>query len=63
MYTILWGYRVKDEPVPRNPDDPVWQGLEKMRRDRLEARRKADETGEPYKDPYEDLLRRNFGLS
>lgn len=49
------GYKVKKRKIG-NPDDPVWQGIVKMQATRIEAMRKAIETGERYRDPYDHLF-------
>jgi len=50
------GYKMKKRPIG-NPNDPVWQAIEGMRLARIEAMKKAMETGEPYRDPFEDRFR------
>jgi hypothetical protein len=47
------GYRVKKREIG-NPDDPVWQKIVEMEEVRKAAMRKATETGERYRDPYEE---------
>ena len=53
LHRGIKGYKVKDKPQG-NPDDPVWQKIVEMQEVRKAAMRKAIETGEPYRDPYED---------
>lgn len=47
------GYKVKKKPIG-NPHDPVWRKIVEMQEVRKAAMRKAMETGERYRDPYED---------
>ena len=56
LYKGIKGYKAKLEPIG-NPDDPVWQEIVRMRETRRAAMRKAIETGEPYRDPYEDRFK------
>jgi hypothetical protein len=53
IYKKIRGYKAKREPRRRNPDDPVWQGILRMRGTRIEAR-ESIQTGKPYRDPYAD---------
>jgi len=57
FYRGFKGYTAPDKPQG-NPDDPVWQKIVEMREVRKAAMRKAMETGERYRDPYEDAWRR-----
>jgi hypothetical protein len=57
MYRIRRGYKFKMKPMG-NPDDPVWQRIVEMEEVRKAAMRRAIETGEPYRDPYEERFRR-----
>ena len=56
MYRITKGYKAKIEPRG-NPDDPVWRGIVRMQEVRRAAMRRAAETGERYRDPFEDQFR------
>jgi hypothetical protein len=51
------GYKMKKRPIG-NPDDPVWLAILDMRRTRAKAMKKAMETGERYRDPFEDRFRK-----
>ena len=53
LHRSIKGYKVKIKPRG-NPDDPVWQKIVEMQEVRKAAMRKAIETGERYRDPYED---------
>lgn len=45
-------YRVRKRKKVADPDDPVWQEIQRMERERQKAMRAATEAGEPYRDPF-----------
>jgi hypothetical protein len=57
LYRKIKGYKAEKKPIG-NPDDPVWQRILEMREIRKSAMRKAMQTGERYRDPFEDRFRR-----